>query len=210
MTWTKLGSEWPDEARDLSDAAYRLHVDALCYSNRRGIDLDLPKRDLPRFAEVADAEAAARELVDRGLWEDRRDHWWIGCRFPEWQRTRSQVDGKRKTDAQAQRRKRLHDRGDHTECLPSAKCRKSLSAPDSSSDSAGESEATSARFSERNGTASIGATVHGTSADGWPPVADTSCARRLCADCSGPLRNPLDLADGICVACDNARAKAAS
>lgn len=153
MTWTKLGAEWPDEARDLSDAAYRLHVDALCYCNRRGYDLILPKQDLHRFAEASEPRQAAQELVTRDWWEERDDAWDIGVRFSAWQRTREQVEGKRRADAAAQRRKRLHDRGDHSECRQTAKCSRSPSAIDSGHDSGHESVARSARLSERNGTA---------------------------------------------------------
>ncbi len=38
MTWTKLGDEFGDECWTLSDAAYRLHVDGLVWSNRKGTD----------------------------------------------------------------------------------------------------------------------------------------------------------------------------
>ena len=151
MTWTKLGSEWPDEARDLSSDAYRLHVDALCYSNRRLLDLSLPKRDLPRFAEVAEPETVAKELIRLGWWEDRGDRWWIGCRFPEWQRSKEQVEAKRRTDAKAQQRKRLHDAGDHSECIAS-RCPLVPSVPESAHDSSSESRTSSVGFSERNGT----------------------------------------------------------
>lgn len=189
MTWTKLGAEWPDEARDLPDAAYRLHVDALCYSNRRGYDLILPKRDLHKFAEVADPEQTAKELVTREWWEDRRDVWFIGVRFSNWQRTHEQVEMKRRTDAAAQRRKRLHDKGDHTECSRSARCRQVPSAHESGNGSGNESHATSAQLSERNGTAVMEAPQTNRAkavekADSWPkPI--------LCSGCGSPLHPTL-------------------
>jgi len=117
LTWTKLGAEWPDEARHLTSHAYRLHVDALCFSNRLLADLIVDKSDLRRISWVADPDAAARELVESGWWEDRGTRWWIGARFAGWQRSREQVESKRSTDTRAQRRKRLHDGGDHSECL---------------------------------------------------------------------------------------------
>ena len=80
--WTKLGDEWSAEARDLSDAAYRTHVDALCWSNERLLDLRIPRRDLRRFAETADPDAAVKELIAAGWWRDDGDGWFIGLRFP--------------------------------------------------------------------------------------------------------------------------------
>ena len=147
MTWTKLGAEWPDEARNLSDAAYRLHIDALTYSNRLLADLIVDKSDLRRFAYVSGPDAAARELVAAGWWEDRGTRWYIGGKFAGWQRSREQVEAKRSTDTKGQRRKRLHDNGDHSECLH---CQSSHdNAHESSHDNANESSS----FSERNGTA---------------------------------------------------------
>jgi len=150
VTWTKLGAEWPDEARNLSDAAYRLHIDALTYSNRLLTDLIVDKNDLRRFAYVSDPDAAARELVATGWWEDRGTRWYIGGKFAGWQRSREQVETKRNTDTKAQRRKRLHDSGDHADCL-----RNCLSSPDnaSSTDNAHDNAHESSSFSERNGTA---------------------------------------------------------
>lgn len=118
MTWTKLGDEWPDEARDLSDAAYRTHVDALTWSNRRGLDLLVPKRDIKRFAETADPDTAIKELEHTGWWEDRGDAWFLGLRFADWQLERRVVDQRREATALRVRRHRLHEAADHSICLP--------------------------------------------------------------------------------------------
>ena len=144
MTWTKLGAEWPDEARNLSSDAYRLHVDALCYSNRLLSDLIINKAEVKRFSWIADSDAAAREPVTGGWWEDLGVRWFIGAKFAGWQRSREQVETKRNTDTKAQRRKRLHDSGDHAECLPSCP---------SAHDTAHDNAHVSLSFSERNGTA---------------------------------------------------------
>jgi hypothetical protein len=118
MTWTKLGDEFPDDAADLSDAAFRTHVEALAWSNRRLLDLLVPKRDLRRFAFSDSADLVVPELIKAGWWEEHGEYWWIGCRYPQWQQDRAQVQDKRDRDAERQRRKRKHDRGDHAECLP--------------------------------------------------------------------------------------------
>jgi hypothetical protein len=117
VTWTKLGDEFSDEARDLSDAAYRTHVDALCWSNRRQLDLVIPKRDLRRFGETDDPDTAAKELVHGGWWEDRGDAWWIGCRFADWQQESVVIAKRREQSATTTRRSRLHKVGDHSLCL---------------------------------------------------------------------------------------------
>lgn len=117
MTWTKLGDEFPAEARDLTDAEYRTHVDALGWSNFRLLDLAIPKRDLLRFAETADPEQAAKGLVSKGWWADAGDAWMIGMIHPEWQLERSVVLKRRELAALRQRRSRLHRAGDHSLCL---------------------------------------------------------------------------------------------
>jgi hypothetical protein len=118
VTWTKLGEEWSDAARDLSDAAYRTHVDALCWSNRRGLDLVIPKRDLKRFTETDDPDTAVKELAHAGWWEDQGHAWWVGVHFPDWQVESVVVTKRREQSAITTRRSRLHHIGDHSMCLP--------------------------------------------------------------------------------------------
>lgn len=138
MTWTKLGDEFPDGAADLSDAAFRTHVEALAWSNRRLLDLVIPKRDLRRFAfspavDVTDpdGDAVAQELVVRGWWIDRGDAWFIGARWPEWQRERAQVERGRERETTRKRRQRQHARGDHSICID---CDQQISSSSSSPD----------------------------------------------------------------------------
>lgn len=121
MTWTKLGDEFLDAALDLSDAAHRTHTEALMYSNRRLLDLVVPKRELRRFAGTADPDAAAAELAEAGWWQDAGESWWIGCRFAHWQQDRVQIENKRKGWAERQRRQRRHRLDDHSLCVDS-KC----------------------------------------------------------------------------------------
>ncbi|MEU0467201.1 hypothetical protein ABZ215_24640 [Amycolatopsis sp. NPDC006131] len=116
LVWTKLGDEYPDATRDLSDAAWRTHTEALCWSNRRLLDLVIPKRDLKRFAETEDPQLAAKELEETGWWQDLGDSWFIGVRFSEWQLERSVVEHRRDLNADRQRRHRLHKSGDHSMC----------------------------------------------------------------------------------------------
>jgi len=118
VTWTKLGDEFSDETRDLTDAEHRTHVDALIWSNRRGLDLHIPKRDLQRFAESPAAGEAVTGLAVKGWWEDRGDSWYVGVRFPEWQLERDVIEKRREGSALRMRRSRMHRAGIHSICLP--------------------------------------------------------------------------------------------
>jgi hypothetical protein len=143
MPLTSLGREMLDEAAALSDAAWRLHVEALIISSTRLLDLEVPKRTLERQSEThGDLPPAIAELIAAGWWEDRGDTWYIGVRFGQWQRSTTQVERKRRTDRAGQERKRLHEKGDHTKCLPRSPCKRASStdnADESSHDNAHES-----------------------------------------------------------------------
>jgi hypothetical protein len=164
MTWTKLGDEFAAEAAPLSDMAFRTHVEALMWSNHRLLDLVIPKRDLYRFAETAEPDKAAAELVDKEWWEDRGPVWWIGCRFPHWQRDRVQIDAQRKGWAERQRRSRRHKLGDHSLCLNDCPSRR-----DSRRDPVSVSESVSG--DEEGRTTDRGAQAETRSGDRWllPP-----------------------------------------
>lgn len=183
MTWTKLGEEWPDAARELSDAAFRTHVEALCWSNRRGLDLTIPKRDLKRFAETDDPDTAVKNLVTASWWQDCGDSWFIGVQFADWQIEASVVAKRREQSALTTRRSRLHQAGDHSICLPK-NCPYLRNLPGDTS------HATSRERSpgtERNGTEQYG-TAHGEEVSGKvgdvevvvtaEPFADVSSAWR--------------------------------
>lgn len=60
MTWTKLSDDFADECWTLSDAAFRLLVEMLAYSNRKLLDCRIPKDELRLFAKRPEAAA---ELV---------------------------------------------------------------------------------------------------------------------------------------------------
>ena len=68
MTWLKLSDDFSDQTRDLSDAAFRTHVEGLLWAMRRETGGRLGKRDVDRFAESEQADTAVRELVDQGFW----------------------------------------------------------------------------------------------------------------------------------------------
>lgn len=67
MTFAKLSDDYSDDCWSLSDAAYRLHTDALGWNARKLLDCKIPKADLPRFSR---APHVAAELVTEGFWTD--------------------------------------------------------------------------------------------------------------------------------------------
>jgi hypothetical protein len=87
MTWTKQGDKFADECWELSDAAYRLHDEGLIWSNRKTTDGRLAKDDMVRWAK---RPGSAEELVARGWWEDRGDHYQI-IHHIGYQRTAAQI-----------------------------------------------------------------------------------------------------------------------
>jgi hypothetical protein len=87
VTWTKLSDDFSDDCWTLSDAAVRLHVDGLLWSNRKLLDLHLPKDDLRRFSKRPEA---ATELVAAEWWADRGEYYVIR-HHAAYQRTRKAV-----------------------------------------------------------------------------------------------------------------------
>ena len=70
MTWAKLSDDFSDDCWTLSDAAFRLHVEGLVWSNRKLLDLHLPAEDVRRFAKCPEAVA---ELLAVGWWSEDGD-----------------------------------------------------------------------------------------------------------------------------------------
>lgn len=68
MTWTKLSDDFADDCANLSDAAFRTHVEALIWTMRRETGGYLTIRDVRRCAESPHAEMAVTELVNVGWW----------------------------------------------------------------------------------------------------------------------------------------------
>ena len=86
MTWTKLSDDFTDDTWTLSDQAYRLHSDGLIWSNRKLLDLRIPKDDIRRFKNPE----AIVELVTGGWWKDEGDHYVI-LHHARYQRLREAV-----------------------------------------------------------------------------------------------------------------------
>ena len=87
MSWPKFSDNFPDDCWTLSDAAFRLHAEALCWNGRKLLDCRIPKDELARFAKHPEAAA---ELLAEGYWGDDGDHFVIR-HHAEHQRTREQA-----------------------------------------------------------------------------------------------------------------------
>lgn len=66
MSWAKLSDDFGDDCWTLSDRAFRLHVEGLCFNGRKLLDCRIPVDDVRRFAK--DPEAVD-ELLAGGWWE---------------------------------------------------------------------------------------------------------------------------------------------
>ncbi len=70
MTWTKLSDDFSDDCWDLSDAAFRTHVEGLVWSNRKLLDCHIDLGETRRFAKH---EEAINELLAARWWEPSPD-----------------------------------------------------------------------------------------------------------------------------------------
>lgn len=70
MTWLKLSDDFGDQCADLSSDAFRTHVEGLLWTMRRETGGRLSVRDVSRFSEVDDPDAAVRELLAAGFWRE--------------------------------------------------------------------------------------------------------------------------------------------
>jgi hypothetical protein len=87
MTWSKLSDDFSDDCWELSDAALRLHVEGLVWSNRKLLDCRLRKEDMVRWAK---RPGAADELVNAGWWRETGNHYEI-VHHATYQRSRDAV-----------------------------------------------------------------------------------------------------------------------
>lgn len=87
MTWSKLSDDFCDDCDTLSDAAFRLHVEGIVWSNRKLLDCRIPIDHLRRFAKATEAIS---ELVATGWWQEDGDAYFIR-HHATYQRTREAV-----------------------------------------------------------------------------------------------------------------------
>jgi hypothetical protein len=65
MAFGRWSDDFADECWTLSDAAFRLHVEGLCWSARKLLDCVIPASDLPRFTHHPEA---IDEVLVVGWW----------------------------------------------------------------------------------------------------------------------------------------------
>jgi hypothetical protein len=109
MVWTKLNDGYPEDCAgaNLSDAAFRTHTEGLCWTMRRLSEGHITKRDLARFAETGDPDAAVDELVMAGWWVLHPDgDGWMIIHDMAVQRSKAQVLQDQAANAERQRRYR--------------------------------------------------------------------------------------------------------
>jgi hypothetical protein len=68
VTWTKISDDFAEQCADLSDAAFRTHVEGLIWSMKRETGGMIPMGDVKRFAESEHRHEAVAELVQLGYW----------------------------------------------------------------------------------------------------------------------------------------------
>lgn len=121
MTWLKLDDRFPDHPKiaPLSDAAFRLHVAAMCYAAAHETDGVVPLAAIPQLVPKY-RKVQHNELVGAGLWEEGQ-----GCivvhDFTEYNPTRAQIKARREATkervAKARNRLRVIRNEDHPDAM---------------------------------------------------------------------------------------------
>lgn len=115
MPWVRFDDNYPDHPKvsELSDAAFRLHVSAICYSSRYLTDGFVSRGQLRRIATTDDLAGVLDELVAAGLFEPADGGFWIHD-YLDYNPSRDAVESRRASDRQ---RKRTPN-GFHAESTP--------------------------------------------------------------------------------------------
>lgn len=124
MSWAKLSDDYSDDCWTLSDAAFRLHTEALVWSARKLLDCVIPKPDLRRFAKNIEA---LQELLDTGFWQEQGDNYVIR-HHSMYQRLREDVVAQQEAN-KANGRKGGRPRRAGREDVPSAKTNLDSNSP---------------------------------------------------------------------------------
>jgi len=105
MPWARLDDQFPIHRKvgALSDASFRLHVEAICWCVRNLTDGAVSREDLPHVTRIKKSERYAAELVQRGVWHETADGWHIHD-FLDYQPSKNQVQQDRASNTERQRR----------------------------------------------------------------------------------------------------------
>jgi len=103
MGWVRLDDNFADHPKviALSDTAFRLYIEGLCYSNRQLTDGFIPNAVYTKLSKNDDAQF----LIEAGLWEDTEGGFLIRS-YTEYQPTREKVEKKREEAKERLRRYR--------------------------------------------------------------------------------------------------------
>lgn len=123
MTWTRLSDDFYDRPAMLrvSRSARLLHSEVIVWCNRMLTDGTLPANALRRITDSTTLESDIDELERAELWERiDLETWQV-----DWtdQESAADVRERRVLSAERSKRYRNHNRGDHSLCGPTSKCR---------------------------------------------------------------------------------------
>lgn len=156
MSWLKLGEEFAKECAhaDLSDAAFRTHIEGLSHAMDRENDGRFDEREVRRFAETNDFAAAVQELVDSGFWTRSNSGELQIVHHIEEQPSAAYFKDQRSNAATRQRRKRELDaltaQGLTKDQAEQILLKRGIPAPKSQGRSQGESQRDNAREETRD------------------------------------------------------------
>jgi hypothetical protein len=118
MSWVRLDDNFADHPKviGLSDSAFRLYVEALCYANRYLTDGAIP---YVAFTNMHSPNGD-QELIDSGLWEfDTENNCFLIRSYTEYQPTKEKVSVKREQARervkQFREKKRAHSENGETQ-----------------------------------------------------------------------------------------------
>jgi hypothetical protein len=112
MTWLKVSDDFGDDCAraGLTDAAFRTHIEGLCWAMRRETGGRIDAIDVRRFAETERPSAAIQELVDAGFWT-RTERGYLIVHHMQHQPEPDVIAKRREKSAERQRKKRRRDAG---------------------------------------------------------------------------------------------------
>jgi hypothetical protein len=110
MPWVRLDDMLPThpKIRALSDAAFRLYISAICWSNLHHTDGYLPSSQLRWLADIRYPKRQVDQLTEAGLWHPAQGGWQIHD-YLEYQPSAKRIADTRaaKSERQARWRKRV-------------------------------------------------------------------------------------------------------
>lgn len=105
MPWARFDDHMPShrKVRPLSDAAFRLWVSSVCWSNANHTDGVVLCHDLTYVSDVRRPRKCVAELVGSGLWEEIENGWLVHD-FLDYNPSAAQVSAQRKLKTARQQR----------------------------------------------------------------------------------------------------------